>query len=161
MEEGFKIEASKKHFQKHRGIMRALKMLLVIMSIFILFMLLDNDTSMDVVFYSVLTFVICGGIGLFIRSQVEYPLDNTIIIITNNEIIRKGENLLTIRMKFDEIDKVKYKSTGIVLMNNNISSKMNYHLSNFALTSEFGILFIPSNIENFDKVKSHILEKIR
>jgi hypothetical protein len=100
-----------------------------------------------------LTFIV----GLFTNN----PLDNTVIEITEDGLIRRGENLLTVRFKFNEIDKIIDKGNGTILLKKGLGSRIGLYFNKFALINEFGILFIPTNIDQYEKIVSYIKQKSR
>jgi hypothetical protein len=100
-------------------------------------------------------YVIIFVISLFI----DQPSNRTIIEITDDQIIRSGKFLLTVRMKFKDIREIKSRPCGLIIIKQGIRPTLNYYFSREALFSEFGIIFIPSNIDNYVQIKEFIEQK--
>lgn len=136
----------------------AIKVLFSVYAIFIVLMLF-REPDLWVMGVFTLTILFIAAIVWFIRLLMPFALSNTIIIIAEDEIIRKGEGLLTVRIKYSAIRDIKEKPYGLIVIDDSFLSTVNYYFSKYRLTSEMGILFIPAEIEQYDKIKSFLASK--
>ena len=161
MEGEFQVEAHKKNHLKQQDLVR---MILITVGLYLYFLLLflfpENDRNFSELFWLSMLFIVIMGITLTLRYFFNSPLDNTIIIIEENQITRKGRGLRTVTISFDKITKVKKLKLGVILFDDRYSSRLKFNFSHVALTDESGILFIPINIEKYEEVKCFVLDKI-
>lgn len=92
---------------------------------------------------------------LFVKSEVY----NTVIEITEDQLVRTGDNLLTVKMKFTEIDKIITKKNGTILLKTGIIPTIQLYSTRGAYLNEPDILFIPLAIENYHDIIKHINQK--
>ncbi|WP_224999624.1 hypothetical protein [Cesiribacter sp. SM1] len=136
----------------------AIKTLFSVYAIFIILMLFRQpDLWVMGTFTLIILFI--AAIVWFIRLLMPFALSNTAISITDHEIIRKGEGLLTVRIKYSAIRDIKEKSYGLIVIDDSFFTTVNYYFSKYRLTSESGIIFIPAEIEQYDRIKIFLASK--
>ena len=123
------------------------KLLLLMFCVYLLFLsivLIGNEPDkLQLIGIISVSIWIPSLIALAISVNLKIPTNNTRIELLEDQIIRSGDNLLTVRMKYDEIGKIMEKPNGTIILKKGLMPKVNLHTNRFALISEFGILFIP------------------
>jgi hypothetical protein len=137
-----------------------IKILLSIYLLFLIVVLLNDENSIDEILWLSFIYFTLIGITLTLRYFTNSPLDNTIIVIHENSITREGNGLRTVTIKFDEISNIKNIKDGIVLFDDQPSSKSEFKYFGHAITHSSGILFIPVNIESYEDIKEFIMSKL-
>ncbi|WKK75946.1 hypothetical protein QYS49_00330 [Marivirga salinae] len=159
MEKQYNIEANQKNYLKQKDLFQMILITFFIYLALMIVFILDSGFSTSILWFS-LTYFFAVGIGLIGRYNYNSPLDNTIIYLQKNQITRKGKELRTVIMNFDEVTNVEYVKHGMVLYDTN-ASKFYIMFAQNAYATEAGILFIPNTIEDFEEIKNYVLNKIR
>ena len=98
---------------------------------------------------------------LIINAFQHRPLYNTIIQLTENDIIRSGEDLLTVRLRYDEIGTVYTKDIGTVLVKKGIFARLGLYTTKHRPYSDTsGVILIPLSIENYQKIVRFVKERV-
>ncbi|ADR21948.1 hypothetical protein MATR_04180 [Marivirga tractuosa] len=95
-------------------------------------------------------------IGVWMARTGEKTYEKTQIIIENNRIIRKGEGLITVRIPFSQIGRIKSHRNAIVVVRKGVLPVIQYYFDRFCFISNQDILYIPSMLENFNEIKKHL-----
>ncbi|PTB97206.1 hypothetical protein C9994_03920 [Marivirga lumbricoides] len=138
-------------------------MILITLSIYsfiIFFTILEGDFSFRIFFLFTLTYLILVGIGLSLRyHSTNSHLDDTVIFIKEDQIIREGKYLRKVRIFYNDISDIKDVKYGIILFDKNFSK----FKSSFSINPEItdpGLIFIPKTMENFEEIKKYVVSKI-
>ncbi len=161
MEGQYDIKASNKNYLKQRDLFQLIKITFLIYLFLLIVVILNNHNSISEILWLSMAYFALIGIALTLRYFTNSPLDNTIIMIKENEITRKGRGLRTVTIDFDKISDLKNVKYGVILFDEKFSSKVKYHFSRYAITHESGILFIPVNIEYYEEIRELIMSKIK
>ncbi|ADR23044.1 hypothetical protein MATR_31070 [Marivirga tractuosa] len=159
MEKQYKIKDIYENYLKQKDLSRVFTITFFIYLFLILLIILSGDFSLKFFLFSLIYFVLVG-IGLLGRYYTISSPDNTIILLKENHIIRKGKGLRTVKMNFEDIADFRRVKYGIILFDDKISSKLKYHFYGHAITQDSGILFIPETIEGYEEIKEYIMNKI-
>ncbi len=160
MEGRYNIKTTHLNYLKQRDLVKMIKILLSIYLLFLIVVLLNDENSIDEILWLSFIYFTLIGITLTLRYFTNSPLDNTIIVIHENSITREGNGLRTVTIKFDEISNIKNIKDGIVLFDDQPSSKSEFKYFGHAITHSSGILFIPVNIESYEDIKEFIMSKL-
>lgn len=158
MNRTFTTDPSQFNAPRLQGIKRVIISVIGVMSFFLIISLLKNDTNYTILFITFGIMILCSLLGVFIASLYNYPSNNTIIEINEEGITRSGDELLTVRIKFNQIEKIINKNSGLIIIKKGVSS-LNYQLNKNALISEFGIIYIPSIMIGYDELTDYINKK--
>ena len=160
MKKEYSVERSRRHEFNLHNVKRASKLIFIFVTLYMSFAALTGSMSWTVFLYSTLIISVAVGLGLIIGYMSDSPLNNTLITITEDQIIRSGEGLLTVRLNFNEIKRIKTTSNGTTLFKEGWGSTFNYHTNRYALISEFGIIFVPFNIQDYDDIITVLNDRI-
>jgi lipid-A-disaccharide synthase-like uncharacterized protein len=160
LEGRYNIKTTHLNYLKQRDLVKMIKILLSIYLLFLIVVLLNDENSIDEILWLSFIYFTLIGITLTLRYFTNSPLDNTIIVIHENSITREGNGLRTVTIKFDEISNIKNIKDGIVLFDDQPSSKSEFKYFGHAITHSSGILFIPVNIESYEDIKEFIMSKL-
>jgi hypothetical protein len=135
---------------------------LSILIIFIAIIFAQNEPDMIYTMMGVTgALAVAVTIGLVIRYNSYDPILNTELEITEQGLIRRGTDLLTIRFKFQEIGKISSRLNGTVLFRKGLTSIVQQViLDKRSFLNNFDVMFIPFAIDDYDKVIAHIRNKI-
>ena len=157
----YTIDKSRINEMKSAGRFMVVKMFLTIYALFIIAVLLSKDedklTSAVILTVTIaVSFLIFMIATFFVKSSIY----NTVIEVTDQGLVRTGQELLTVRLKFNEIDKMIPKGNGTILIRKGLNSRLALYFSKQAYINEFDVLFIPLAIENYENLLRYIEQKI-
>ncbi|HCW07591.1 MAG TPA: hypothetical protein DGG95_09545 [Cytophagales bacterium] len=117
----------------------------------------------------IVTSVFVGMLLLFliINAFQHRPIYNTIIQITENEIIRSGENLLTVRLRYDEIGTIQTNVIGTVLVKKGILAHLDLNMPRGQFSTyrpysdSSNVILIPISIENYQKIVNYVRDRVK
>jgi len=159
----YKIREDKISDMKNATSYMLIKGFAVALVIITVLMLIRNEEGTALVlgvFLGAMTLILL--VGLLIRYFSYDPIHNSEIEITEYGLIRTGTDLLTIRLKYEDIGKVIPKDNGTVLLKKGIASNLQYYLNNKRpYIAEFDVLFIPLAIEDYDRILAYIKQRIK
>ncbi|MGC4022179.1 MAG: hypothetical protein QM734_09665 [Cyclobacteriaceae bacterium] len=102
---------------------------------------------------------------LIVNTFQHRSLYNSTIQLTESEIIRSGEGLVTVRLRYDEIGTIQTKVIGTVLVKKGVLA----HLDLYAPRGKFStyrpysdssnVILIPSSIDNYLRIVSYVRER--
>ncbi len=147
----FKIDETRINEIRRFQAVRLIKGLSAVYLVFLVVFFLSKDPengSQMLLFISIIIGS-AGAFGLWLTRVVKYSSANTIIEIDDKKITRKGKGLLTTQIHFNEIGKIMKRPNGLILIRKGIGVRINYYLNKYALTSEDGIIFIPSILDHY------------
>ncbi len=158
----YRIVEGRVNEMKGAGRFMVVKMFLAIYGLFIVATLLRKDEDKLALFVLLTaTFAVIIITFLIISFFTKSPIYNTVIEITEQGLVRSGQELLTVRIKFDEIDKMIAKDNGTILLKKGLNSRVGLYFNKQSYINEFDILFIPLAIDNYDNILRHIKHKIK
>ena len=109
----------------------------------------------------ILSFLITSVIIIILRAVfVSTPLENTIIEIEPDKIIRRGTKLTTAFIALDKIQKIHESKLGLTVRQTGFWGNVNYLLSENNFTSNSRVVYIPNAIESYDEIKVFLEEKL-
>lgn len=137
--------------------------IIVVYIVFVAIIFAQNEPYM-VSSLLIVTGVFAGIFLLFliINALQHRPLYNIIIQLTENEIIRSGEGLRTVQLRYDEIGTISTKIIGTVLVKKGILTHLDLYTSKHRPYSDTaGVILIPLSIENYQKIVSYVKERMK
>lgn len=93
----------------------------------------------------------------FVKSN---PLENVIVEIQGDKIIKRGVKQTTATIELDKIDKIKEGKLGLMVHQKGWRNKLSYWLSENNFISNSRVVFIPNMIESYDEIKLFLEEKL-
>jgi hypothetical protein len=139
-----------------------IKFIIITDFIFILILIIRGEPDMLSSMLMVTGVFACVLLLFLIVNAFQHrPLYNTVIQLTENEIIRSGEGLLSVHLRYHEIGRIITKDIGTLLVKKGIAANINLYTSKYAYSSESGIILIPLSIENYLKIVMHVKEKAK
>lgn len=157
----YTIDESRINEMKSAGRFMVVKMFLTIYALFIIAILLSKDEDkLTSAVISTVVIAVLFLIFIIITFFVKSPVYNTVIEVTDQGLVRTGHELLTVRLKFNEIDKMIPKGNGTILIRKGLNSRFSLYFSKQAYINEYDILFIPLAMDNYEKLLRYIEQKI-
>lgn len=140
-----------------------IKFIIIIYIVFVAVIFAQNEPDMLSSLLLVTGFF--GGILCFfliVNAFRHRPLYNTIIQLTENEIIRRGEDLRTVRLRYDEIGYIYGKDIGTVLVKKGILPTLDlWTTKRRPYSNTSGVILIPLSIESYQKIVSYVKERAK
>jgi hypothetical protein len=113
---------------------------------------------------SPVTWLSCAGASAFIIALKAWvksnPLEDTIIEIQANKLIKRGPKQTTATVELDKIDKIKESKLGLMVHQKGWKNKLSYWLNENNFTSSSRVVFIPRMIESYEEIKLFLEEKL-
>jgi len=157
----YNIKSTHRDYLKRKDLYRMIFITLSIYLFIIFFTILNGDFSFRVSFLFTLTYLILVGIGLFLRYHSSNShLDDTVIFIKEDQIIREGRYLRKVRIFYNDISDIKDVKYGVILLDKKFSKFKSSFSINPQITDS-GMIFIPKSIENFEEIKKYVLSKTK
>jgi hypothetical protein len=155
----YKIDQSRVSTMKGAELFAAMRVILISFLVVLVIVLLGKDQ--DVVSYSILIgiFLFITVLSVVVNLLRDGPWYYTEIEVTEQSVIRRGDGLLTVELRFDEISHLKKWKAGMLFFKKGIGSTINYYTSQYVLSKAAGILFVPIAIERYDDLVAHIKRK--
>jgi Na+/melibiose symporter-like transporter len=152
----YKIDENRVSMMKGAERFSWIRAMLIIFFIFLVAALFGKDQ--DVFTYVILIGIFLVIVLLFVVMSFlkDAPWYNTEIVVTEHGITRRGEGLLTVELKFDDISHATNWRIGVLFFKKGIGSRINYYTSRYVATNSSGILFVPLAIERYDDLVAHI-----
>src|SRR6266705_1341081 len=113
--------------------------------IFVLIIMVQSEPDMLSSLF-IVTGVFAGILLTFliINAFQHRPLYNTIIQLTEDDIVRSGEDLRTVRLRYDEIGTISTKDIGTVLVKKGILTSLDLYTNQHRPYSDTsGVILIP------------------
>ncbi|OJJ14520.1 hypothetical protein BKI52_42850 [marine bacterium AO1-C] len=88
------------------------------------------------------------------------PLENTIIEIQTDKIVRRGSRLTTSLIKLDKLTHMQENKLGLVLKQNGFWNQLYYLFSENNIIKNARVVYIPNAIESYDEIKVFLEEKV-
>lgn len=125
----------------------------------LIFILISLNSSLSSVL--VLSFLITSIIIIILRAAfVSTPLENTVIEIEPDKIIRRGTKLTTSFIALDKVQKIHENKLGLIVRQTGFWNNVNYLFSENNYTSNSRVVYIPNAIESYDEIKVFLEEKL-
>ena len=99
--------------------------------------------------------IILAGVDLFFSILTD-PIQDTIIELYQNKIVRKGNRLQYAEISFEDIGKLWEDDKGIWLSRKGLKTNIKLFLSDMNRIAEKDIIFIPKQIEQYTQLKQHL-----
>ncbi|EAY25947.1 hypothetical protein [Microscilla marina] len=109
-------------------------------------------------FLSLVGFSIC--MIAFKVLVMSTSLENTIIEVQPDKIIRRGARLATAFIDLDKIQKIKESNLGLMVSQTGWRHNINYWLCENNFTSNSRVVYIPNVVESYDEIKVFLEEKL-
>ena len=128
------------------------------LSVLIIFYHKNPSELLAIIFVFIFLVVICSASVKAARNDGKF--ETTIISIDKTGIRRKGKDLLTVSIDFENISRVIEVEDGLILIKEGTWSRMAFLFGGKNILSrEPGILFIPSMIKDFEKLSDFFVNK--
>lgn len=110
---------------------------------------------------TLLSFASCSTLVIAFKNWVKSnPLEDTVIEIQANKIIKRGPKQTTATIELDKIDKIKEGKLGLMVHQKGWKNKLSYWLSENNFISNSRVVFIPRMIESYEEIKLFLEEKL-
>ena len=130
-----------------------------VISVFFIAISFIQDKNLELTATISFTIICIGVIGIFLRTLFGNKLADTIIVLEDNIITRRGANLLEVTISYKNIKRIKEKSIGLIILDDSPYTSVEYYTSKYALSSGEGVIFIPKEIECFDEIREFLYSK--
>lgn len=88
------------------------------------------------------------------------PLENTVIEIQSDKIIRRGSRLTTSLIKLDNLTKIREDKLGLTLRQQGFWNNLYYLLSENNIIKNSRVIYIPNAIESYDEIKVFLEDRV-
>jgi len=88
------------------------------------------------------------------------PLENTIIEIQADKIVRRGSRLTTSLIQLDKLTHMRENKLGLVLRQSGFWNHLYYLLSENNTVKNARVVYIPNAIESYDEIKVFLEERV-
>lgn len=147
-----------KRFRKSLFIRKQLPSMLITMFLSLMLVALNLGLTLA----SMIFVIACSSLIIIIRFLLSSatPLENTIIEIQPDKIIRRGTRLTTAVVQLDKINQLKENNLGLTLRQKSFWNNLYYFFSENNTMKNSRVVYIPNVIESYDEIKVFLKDRI-
>ncbi len=149
------FRVNQKSQEYKRQFVQVLKVISGLLCVLCVLIFLGRGYSL-LLFFTVMLTLIVGMITVF-AALIEDPVQQTIIEVDENRILRRGKGLETSEIPLENIGQVIEDENGIYIRKKGLKTTLRFYTSDMNRIAEKDIIFIPNNMEEFKRLKIYLL----